>query len=397
MNIIKQEDRFRQALFPSIYLGLATNLYIIGLLILVEGYTVILSPIIGSFIFLGLLFSLLKNKTSPKAVFYSIALTVCLEVFIHTHFLGWNMGFYYYLFLLNLVFLLNYKWSKTAVVLFNFSIVLVGAVLWSFYYEVDAQIQLSISFAAKINLINLVGTASIIIIIVVYFSRVLHHRDESLQKNMIALRTKNNEILAHQKRQELLIKEIHHRVKNNLQIISSLMSLQSHSVKDERVLEVLDQSRARVQAIAMIHQKLYQNDTVGRVDFKSYLTDILSTQKVINDKLSSNLDSPEVVLHLDIAVPLGIIVSELMTNALKHAFNGIANPCIDVTLVLNNEEFTLVIKDNGVGLKDDFILENPTSLGMEIITALIEQIDGKLSVSNDIGACFTINFKDVKN
>ena len=112
MNIIKKEDRFRQALIPSIYMGVATNFYIIGLLIFVKGYSIILSPVIGSVIFLSLLYGLQKNKISTQNSFYILAYTVCSEVIIHTHFLGWSLGFYYYLFLLNLIFFLNYKWTK---------------------------------------------------------------------------------------------------------------------------------------------------------------------------------------------------------------------------------------------------------------------------------------------
>jgi len=396
LNIIKQTDRFRQALIPSIYLGVATNLYIICLLILIEGYSIILSPLVGSIIFVSLLLALQKNKISTQTVFYVLAYTVCVEVTIHTHFLGWSLGFYYYLFLLNLVFFLNYSWSKLAIIFFNLSIVVIGFVLWYLYFEVEAQIELSKALITNVNLINLVGTTSIIIIIVVYFSRVLHFRDAILQKNMVALRTKNKEILAHQKKQELLIKEIHHRVKNNLQIISSLMSLQSNSVSDESVLEVLNQSRARVHAIAMIHQKLYQYDTLGQVDFKSYLDEILSTQQLINNNLKCYLDSEAILLHLDVAVPLGIVVSELFTNALKHAFQDIDSPCLNVSLTSEGEVFTLLIRDNGVGVNDSFNLDNQSTLGIEIITTLIDQIDGKLLVYNDEGACFSIKFKDKK-
>jgi|GEM_PF-1163970 len=396
LNIIKQTDRFRQALIPSIYLGVATNLYIIGLFILIESYSIILSPLVGTIIFICLLLGLQKNKISTQTVFYVLAYTVCMEVAIHTHFLGWSLGFYYYLFLLNLVFLLNYNWSKKAVIFFNLSIVLIGFILWYLYFEAEAQIELSKTLITNVNLINLVGTTSIIIIIVVYFSRVLHFRDQILQKNMVALRTKNKEILAHQKKQELLIKEIHHRVKNNLQIISSLMSLQSNSVKDEGVLEVLNKSRARVHAIAMIHQKLYQNDTLGQVDFKSYLDEILSTQQLINNNLKCYLDSEVVLLHLDVAVPLGIVVSELFTNALKHAFQDVDTPRLNVSLTSEDEVFTLLIRDNGIGVKDGFSLDSQSTLGIEIITTLIDQIDGELSVYNDAGACFLIKFKDKK-
>jgi len=396
LNVIKQKDRFRQALIPSIYLGVVTNLYIICLLILVEGYPIILSPLLGSVIFLSLLTALKKNKISTQTVFFVLAYTVCAEVTIHTHFLGWSLGFYYYLFLLNLVFLLNYKWSKMIIICFNLSIVIIGFILWYLYFDVETQFELSRTFISNVNLINLVGTANIIIIIVIYFSRILHFRDEILQKNMLVLRTKNIEILAHQEKQELLIKEIHHRVKNNLQIISSLMSLQSNSVTDESVLEVLNQSRARVHAIAMIHQKLYQNDTLGQVDFKSYLGEILSTQQLINNDLKCYLDSEEVLLNLDIAVPLGIVVSELFTNALKHAFHNIENPCLNVSLTSEGELFTLRIRDNGVGFKADFNLEKQSTLGMEIITTLIDQIDGELVMYNNAGACFSIKFKNKK-
>lgn len=387
-------DRYREAVTPSVFMGIVTNIYILGILWFIDGLEIALSPIIGTFLFVFVLILMRKNKITTNQTFFILAYVVCIEVWIHIHYLGWNSGFYYFMFLLIMVFLLNYNWSRLIFILYNASIVVCSITFWYFYHTSSGKFNLDIEVQNNLNRLNLLGIFGVILIIVIYFSRSLHNRDEVLNKVNVKLIDQNKKISLQQQRQELLIKEIHHRVKNNLQIISSLMSLQSRRVTDDEMLEVLNQSRSRVDAIAMIHHKLYQHDNIQRVDFGSYLNDVLNCQKVLNPKLDCKLESVKSLLHLDIAVPLGIIVSEMMTNSLKHAFKGVDNPKIVVKLTENNGSYKLLIQDNGIGLTNEFDLQNPTSLGTEIIAALISQIDAKLECSLDTGTSFKITFKD---
>ena len=193
------------------------------------------------------------------------------------------------------------------------------------------------------------------------------------------------------------MKEIHHRVKNNLQIISSLLNLQSHRIDDEEIQAILEEGKNRVQAIALIHEKLYQSNNLSQVNFKHYLHDLLEQQKDVyqdsNRLVLCNLNTQDVYLELDTAVPLGLIAAELITNAFKHGLKNHKTPALEIDLVKSNGNTAeLVVRDNGNGLPDNFNIEEVDSLGMEIIEALTEQINGEVTFRNVIGAEFTISF-----
>ena len=195
---------------------------------------------------------------------------------------------------------------------------------------------------------------------------------------------------------ELLLKEIHHRVKNNLQIISSLLNLQSHQITDEKALQTIKVSQNRIQAIALVHQKLYQSKQIDRVDFKGYLEDILEQQKdvftVPNTFVVTSVESPEIQLDLDRAVPLALIVAELVTNSFKHAFKETMEPRLIVRVSITEHGYELMVSDNGKGLPAEFGVKEHDSLGMEIIEALKEQIGAQMDAWSDKGAHFMITF-----
>ena len=172
------------------------------------------------------------------------------------------------------------------------------------------------------------------------------------------------------------------------------MSLQSNAIEDNDVSQVLDESRRRIEAIALIHQKLYQGDKIDRVDFKSYLMEIMRSQQKVNPDLKCEITAKEVAFKLDIAVPLGLIISEMIVNSVKHAFKEIENPELKVDLKKNKQTIELIIQDNGIGLPENFSLDQPISLGTEIIQALTTQIEAEIKYENDNGAKFTIKFQD---
>lgn len=195
--------------------------------------------------------------------------------------------------------------------------------------------------------------------------------------------------------QKVLLQEVHHRVKNNLAIISSLMNLQSEKAKDEYHRGLFMESRNRLDSIAVVHQLLYQSKSYSDLNFKFYIEEILNN-------LSTSFDDPardvkivkainDISLDVSTAIPLALIVNELVTNAYKHAFNDRNNGLIELSLTENNKTVFLRIRDNGPGFNQEDITRS--SLGFEILDALVAQIDAKMTYSNKGGACYEISFR----
>ncbi|NBD32032.1 MAG: response regulator [Cyanobacteria bacterium] len=201
---------------------------------------------------------------------------------------------------------------------------------------------------------------------------------------------------------ELLLKEIHHRVKNNLLVVSNLLELQGDYAGDQRVSSLLNESRNRVHSMALIHQKLYRSTGLSRINFAEYLEELAETLSdsyfTDTQKIELKLGLEPVWLNIETANPCGLIVNEVISNALKHAFPDSDEGEVWVGLwqSKDSEKITLKIKDNGVGLPQNFEPMQLKSLGMELILTLTEQIQGELTIANEKGASFQITFREVK-
>lgn len=195
---------------------------------------------------------------------------------------------------------------------------------------------------------------------------------------------------------EVLIKEIHHRVKNNLQVISSIFNLQSAFTNEERIKEVLRESQNRIKSMAYIHESLYKTSNLGQIDFEQYVKELaknLILSYAIDDRPVSLLTETESVhLDLDIAIPCGLIVNELISNSLKHAFVGRKQGIIAITLKNNQDKVRLRLSDDGVGIKSKIFDEEIGSLGIQLVQTLSEQIKGVISVDNSLGTSVEICF-----
>lgn len=197
---------------------------------------------------------------------------------------------------------------------------------------------------------------------------------------------------------EILLKEIHHRVKNNMQVISSLLNLQKNTTENKEVEYVIGETQNRIQAIALVHQKLYQSKDIEGVNFEAYLTELIDLQMDVfdNKKAPLNLiiDVPEgVQIKLDLAISLGLIISEIITNAFKYAFKDSGNPKLIVRLIeIEDGNYELNIRDNGPGVPDNYLTSENDSLGKELIEVLTEQINGTLDYKFEDGASFYVNF-----
>ena len=390
------DNRFKQVLLPTILMGLVTNISLAVLFFLINAYTLVLSPFVGAFLFLIYFIFLKRDVITAKQASLIVAYSTVIEVFIHSYYLGWDMGFYCYMFLLPVIFLLNSNWKKWMTIFFNLSISVLSVLLWFLTYGETAVYDVSENTVSNVGIFNITVSALVIYVVMGYFSRTVNSKDEALLDANRDLESKNKEIVGQHKKLEVLLKEVHHRVKNNLQIISSLMSLEQGNIDNEEAETILSESRRRVEAIALIHQKLYQDSDFSRVDVKSYLKEIIENQKIMNPQVSCSVVSVDIELSLDIAVPLGLIISEMITNSMKHGFKEIENPELSAEIVKTTEGYELLVKDNGVGLSDNFDINQTESLGLEIITILTEQIGGTIDCFNNErgGASFKLNFKD---
>jgi PAS domain S-box-containing protein len=196
---------------------------------------------------------------------------------------------------------------------------------------------------------------------------------------------------------ELLLKEIHHRVKNNMQVISSLLRLQSQFVADEATRQMLKESQDRIKAMSLVYNKLYDSPDMAHIGFKEYVAelvgDLVRAYAISPGKISVNVNIADLTFDLDTAIPVGLIINELVTNALKYAFPDGRSGVIHVWLQPSDGKYILSVRDNGVGLPDGFDPLGGRSLGMKLVIGLAEhQLSGKLTTKRDGGSEFRVIF-----
>lgn len=229
------------------------------------------------------------------------------------------------------------------------------------------------------------------------FIRINRKKRFEIEKMNLSIAQKNTQIESSLKEKEILLKEIHHRVKNNLQIISGILDIQNFSIKEPEIKAILNEGQNRIQSIALLHKTMYQNQNFNAVNFEQYLNELITHSKQSNYSLHKNIDiavnADNIQLEIDYAVPLGLIINELINNAYKHAFKDVENGSIKIQLeALQKNNYLLLFKDNGIGFPKNFDIKKLNSVGFELINGLTKQLNGKLSISNENGATIKINF-----
>jgi two-component system, sensor histidine kinase PdtaS len=255
------------------------------------------------------------------------------------------------------------------------------------------------------NRLNIIMGASVVLVIVLMLflfrlNKGLKKANTLLSAQKQELEDKNGIIRKSLLEKETLLKEIHHRVKNNLQIISSLLSLQSNTVKNKKMLGAFQESQQRLHSIALIHQKLYQNENLSIIAMQEYIDDLVgaihNTFCAKNKNIAYTLDAGDICLDIDMAVPLGLIVNELATNAYKYAFAHVKDGALAISLKRTDaKQCQLTVKDNGPGLPEHLIIAKAESLGLRLVTILSRQLQGQLETKSDGGAEFSLVFTEV--
>lgn len=207
----------------------------------------------------------------------------------------------------------------------------------------------------------------------------------------------NQALLASLREKEVLLQEIHHRVKNNLQVISSLLSLQTDRIADPRAHEVLLESQHRVRSMALIHEKLYRSPELAQVNFGDYIHDLVAflfrSFRSSSRGINLHIEVEPIGLPVDIATPCGLILNELVSNALKHAFPNEQGGTISVILrEADDGRVRLTVADTGVGLAREINLHQPETLGLQLVSLLVEQIGGTVELLSQAGTQVTISF-----
>ena len=200
---------------------------------------------------------------------------------------------------------------------------------------------------------------------------------------------------------EVLLREIHHRVKNNMQVISSLMNLQARHIKDPSVLEMFKASQRRIRSMALVHEKLYVSKDLSSIDFSQYLQSLclhlFHFHQVDPNIINLKMDMENILLNINTAIPCGLIVNELVSNALKHAFPDGKGGELSLGLHRGDKNKIFVtVSDNGVGFPEGLNFHETNTLGMQIVTMLVEQLDGQIELSRNGGSSFKIVFEEIR-
>ncbi len=201
------------------------------------------------------------------------------------------------------------------------------------------------------------------------------------------------------KEKEVLLKEVHHRVKNNMQVISSILNLQSSYITDESALDMLRESQDRIKSMSFVHESLYQSKTLSEVNFAEYIQNITRNLYHSYGRPQGGIDLQfeleNIYLNLDTSIPCGLIINEIVSNSLKYAFHERETGLIKIEFSkVSDDKLKLIVSDNGIGLPKDFDVENAESLGLQLVTTLVTQISGELEIDVSSGTKFNIVFKE---
>lgn len=239
----------------------------------------------------------------------------------------------------------------------------------------------------KLGLISAISIAILIALIAL----MVYRKNRKIREQKIVIEASLSE-------KETLLREIHHRVKNNLQVISSLLRIQSHQTNDEAAIQALNEGQARVQTMSLIHQDLYNMEGLKGIEMKSYLErlseNLFRTYNISQDRIQMTTNVQSINLDVDTVIPLGLIINELITNALKYAFPGKKEGVVKLTLEEVDNHLILSVEDNGLGgLKTD-VLNDSSGFGYEIIQAFADKMEATLNIKDNNGTKVTLIIKD---
>lgn len=260
--------------------------------------------------------------------------------------------------------------------------------------------ELNIRQKSTINIVSFSIAGLVLIIVFVIYGRYRTKQKANeilIEKNKL-ISNQKQEIEQKVRENETMLRELHHRVKNNLQTIYSMLVIQSRKLNDDEARAIIKPNIDRVWAMALIHHKLYRDENLTRIDLPQYIDELVanvlrtSPNTAIKIRINQNIEIQ--TLEADVAISLGLIINELLCNAIKHAFHNTPSPTFEIMISETSEkEFSLVAKDNGSGIPQKLITNHSDTFGLELIGLLVKQLKGTMEIEQKNGTCFTFVLK----
>lgn len=230
-----------------------------------------------------------------------------------------------------------------------------------------------------------------------HLEKLVQERTRELEDEILRRKSIEEKIKASLKEKEVLLKEIHHRVKNNLQVITSLIRLQAGKVEDKKSQQAFSESQHRILSMALVHEELYKSPDLSSIDFNSYLHKLVPQMihaLSCGRQTDYDITTRDAFISIEAAIPCGLILNELVSNAIRHGGSETGTSMLAIHVEKTDDEITVNIRDNGKGLPSDFDFEENPTLGTQLVSGLAKQLKGSISHFNDKGANILINFRD---
>ena len=386
---LKLKNRFKLALFVGSLFGVIAHLSCVFYFYF-TGVTEMFYYDICITIYFSVIAYLVHKDYNLKLLFLAASIEMVVHGYLCSYYIGSQSDFIFFVFALPCVFLLDNTWKQWQIVSYLSLLTIIFSYNYIRFEDAVPVYGLSEDVITWTSIIMSYSTAGMIFTILFYFSKVVSTNENSLKEVCLTLKNKDEENKA-------MLKEIHHRVKNNLQVINSLLRMQSRFIDDENVVAMFKESQKRIMTIARLHEKLYNAENLKEIDVKIHITSLvkdLVEGYSVRQKINVKLNIESIYLGLDSLVPLGLIINEIITNTLKHAFNDGNDNSIELSLVrIENNFFELIIGDNGKGFKLEEVTKK--GLGQKLILIFVKQLNGTIELLPRQGTSYKIIFQEV--
>lgn len=381
--------RFKFTIFTIGKLGFAIHVFLIFFFLVVGIKEMAIYNVFSSLFFAVMLY-LIKKEVNVKPVFFLTCFEVVIHAYLGTYYLGPECNFIFFIFILPSVFLLNPKWKVWENSFFFSSIVLFFLLNIFLFKNHDPVYELSETLVFYTGIVLVLVVVFMIFLVVFYYSTLVNTNDEALRKANKKLKIKNEE-------KQLIIKEIHHRIKNNLQMVISLLRLQASKIEDKNVVEMFKNTQKRIFSMALLHENLLQEhdlELINAHEHLKYLTESLVESYAVDKKIDIEIDIENINLGMQTLTPIGLIINEVITNSLKHAFNETQQGKIVITMrKLNGKKHEIQVSDNGSGYVNN---GESKGIGTRLVSIFVKQLNGTLEVLEHQGTAYKIIFDEIE-
>ncbi|MGB1268723.1 MAG: sensor histidine kinase [Flavobacteriaceae bacterium] len=346
--------------------------------------------VLSSLFFIAMMY-LVKKEVSVKIIFFLMCLEVVLHAYLSTYYVGSECNFILFIFVLPSVFLLNPKWETWEKILFFLNIALLYLLNIGVFKTHEPQYKLNEKLVFYTEVTLILTVVLMIFIVVSYYTKLVNTNDAALRKANKKLQAKNEE-------KKLIIKEIHHRIKNNLQVVISLLRLQASKIDDNDVVTMFKNTQNRIFSMALLHENLLQEydlEFINAHDHFKYLSENLIDSYAVDNKVEVEIAIENIEFAMQTLTPLGLILNELITNSLKHAFKQTSKGKIRIALKeIEGKKYELLVSDNGSGIVSK---TKSNGLGTKLVSIFVKQLNGTLELTTKNGTAYKIIFEEIEH